>query len=263
MPRTDTSNLAKTTVSLARKARDTPTGDDASVTATAGSTEHIDHLVLGKDVAKGDGLLKLGPGPVNLGGDVAAVDLNLHHVSLALTKVGLLGNVRVGNHANDGTVLLHAGNLVVNRHFTRRIQLRVLGKRLLLGLVPVLVETTLKLVLQSLGPHGGEETQTVRCVNIPDNTNHVHLRYFNHGNSLDCLLLVHLRAYLINITNNMGHTRLVAHEGSEVDWRGGIVTGERLHLTTVVLRLLLREKGERAMAGSTKLTVTHLRERKE
>ncbi len=44
--------------------------------------------------------------------------------------------------------------------------LGVLGEGLLLGLVPVLVESTLNLIAQVFGPNGGEGSKTARSFNV-------------------------------------------------------------------------------------------------
>lgn len=46
VPRADTGDLAQTTVGLAGKTGDAPTGDDALGTVTLRGSEHIDTLVL-------------------------------------------------------------------------------------------------------------------------------------------------------------------------------------------------------------------------
>lgn len=46
VPRADASHLAETTVGLARKTCNTPTGDDALGTVTLGGSKHVDALVL-------------------------------------------------------------------------------------------------------------------------------------------------------------------------------------------------------------------------
>ena len=49
--------------------------------------------------------------------------------------------------------------------------LGVLGECLPLALVPVLVEATLDLIAQVLGPNGCERTETTGSLNVTDETN--------------------------------------------------------------------------------------------
>ena len=53
--------------------------------ATLGDTDDVNHFVLGKDVGDGNGLLKVLTGPINLLGDGASIQLDLHDVGLLLT----------------------------------------------------------------------------------------------------------------------------------------------------------------------------------
>lgn len=72
MPRTDTGDLAETTMGLTRKTGDSPTGDNTVDTATLGNSDDIDHLVDGEDVLDADLLLEEGGTEVDLLGDVAS-----------------------------------------------------------------------------------------------------------------------------------------------------------------------------------------------
>ena len=82
MPRSNTGNLAQTTMGLTGQTSDTPTGGHTLVTVTSGDSENINLLVLGEDTVAGNFLLKEVLGKVNLGGGIASVDLDLHNVSL-------------------------------------------------------------------------------------------------------------------------------------------------------------------------------------
>jgi hypothetical protein len=55
------------------------------VSTTLGDTDAVNHLVLGEDGIDGDRLLELFLGPINLLGDGASIDLDLHDVCLLLT----------------------------------------------------------------------------------------------------------------------------------------------------------------------------------
>jgi len=58
VPRSNTSDLAKTSVGLTGKALDSPTSGDSLVTLTLGDTDDVDHLVLLEDSSNGDLLLE-------------------------------------------------------------------------------------------------------------------------------------------------------------------------------------------------------------
>merc|ERR1740117_178964 len=179
----------------------------------------VDHVVLGEDVADRDELLEEAMAEVDLLGDGATVDLDLHQVSLLLAELDL-ADVGVGKHTHDVAVLLDALQLGVGSITTLGLvlgrTLGVLGESLLLGVVPVLVESALDLVVQVLGPHGGEGTKAAGGLDVANQTNNAHGGSLDDGDSLDNFLLVDLGSGLVRLTEDVGHTGLVAHEGSEV-----------------------------------------------
>jgi len=258
MPGTDTSNLAVATVSLAGQLADAETTDDAHVTLTLGGTDHIDTLVLGEDLVDRNGLLKEADGKVKLLLNVlTTVDLDLHEVSLALTKRDLV-DLGVSENTDDAALLLHL--LKSGLHVGIKVLvLGVLGESLPLAGVPVLVEATLALIGQMLSPDGGDAVKTGGGVLVADNTDDDHGRSLKDGDGLEDLLLVQeLAQRTVDITNDMGHTSLVAHESGQMAGLGGIVLREGVDLATRVVGTLARAETQRTMTGSLKLAVRHL-----
>lgn len=141
MPRANASDLAESLVGLARETASTPAGGDTLETLTLGDTNGVDHLVLLKDGLDGDLLLEEAIGELNLVGDVATVDLDLKDVRLLLAEVEL-ADLGMRNDADDGAVLLDAGELAVDGGLALGISelLGVLGEGFLLGAVPVLIK---------------------------------------------------------------------------------------------------------------------------
>lgn len=87
-----------------------------------------------------------------------------------------LGDLSVCKDTDDCAVLLHALELTGNRCAgVLRVLLGVLGKGLLLRLVPVLVESSLDFVAEVLGPDSGERAKTTRSLNVTDDTDDHHL----------------------------------------------------------------------------------------
>jgi hypothetical protein len=180
VPGTNTSDLAETLVRLAGQLGGTPTGGNTLETVTLGNGNDVDHLVLLEDGVDVDGLLEEVAGEVNLVGNGATVDLDLHKVGLLLLDGGL-ADLGVGEDTDDSAVLLDALELTGDGGTGRLgVLLGVLGEGLLLGLVPVLVEATLDLVAQVLSPDGGERAETAGSLDVTDDTN---------GNELERKLL--------------------------------------------------------------------------
>lgn len=170
----------------------------------------------------------MGFGEVNLVGDGSTVDLDLHQVGLLLLQRSL-ADLSVCDDTDNRAVLLDSLELLGDGLAVGLGVLgSVLGVSLLLGLVPVLVEASLDLVGEVLGPDGGQGSETARSLDVSDNTDNNHRRSLDDGNGLDDFLLVHLGSNTLEFTNDVGHTSLVAEEGCEVDWLLGIIleTGE-------------------------------------
>jgi hypothetical protein len=255
MPGTDTSNLTETLVSLTRELLGTPTGSDTVETVTLGDGDNVDHLVLLKDGVDGDGLLEKLTAKVDLVGDGATVDLDLHEVGLLLLKRGL-ADLGVGEHTDDGAVLLDALKLAGDGGTAALgVLLGVLGESLLLALVPVLVEATLDLVAQVLSPDCGERSETAGSLDVAHKTNNDHRWGINDRDGLNNFLLVRLRAGSVEVTDDRGHTGLVAHGGSKVDRLLGVILGEGLDLSTMTSSTLPGQESQGAVARSLELAV--------
>ena len=84
MPRSDTGDLAQTLVRLAGQLLGVPTAGHTLESLTLGHANAVDHLVLGKDLAHGNGLLQVLAHPLDLIIDGATVQLDLHDVGLLL-----------------------------------------------------------------------------------------------------------------------------------------------------------------------------------
>ena len=263
MPGTDTGNLAETLPGLTGKLGHSPTGGDTLETLTLGDTENINVLAEGKDIADLDFLLHEPLTELDLLGDGATVDLDLHNMGLLLAEVQL-ANLGVGNDTDDGAVLLDASKLAEEVLGLLGNVLLVLGESLLFGAVPVLVEATEDLVGKMVGPDGGQSTETGGGLDVTDHTDNNHSGSLNDGNSLAGLLVVpHLGPGHVDLTENVGHTSLVTHEGGEVAWLLLVIARESTNASADGLRALAGKKSQRPVAGSFKLSVRHVEEGEE
>jgi len=255
MPRSNTSDFAQTAVRLARKTTDSPTRDDPLESLPLGNPDDVDVFVLAEHRVNGHFLFKERLCEIKLGLGVSAVDLNFHDVCLFETQVELL-DLRVCNDPNNGAELdnaiefgLNVGAVVVG------VLLGVFGERLPLGLVPVLVQTSLEFVAQVLGKHGGEGAETARSFDVPDDAHNDHGRRFEDGHGVHHFALVHQRSGTVHVANHVRHAGLVAAERGQVRTLGGIVAGEGADAAEVPLGALLREKTQVAVTRSFELAV--------
>lgn len=257
MPSSDTGNLAETLVSLTGELLGAPTVSDTLETVTLGDGDDIDHLVLLQDRVDVNGLLKVLVGEVDLVGDGTTVQLDLHDVSLLLANLDL-ADLSVDNDTDDSAVLLDALELAEDGLGTVGVLLGVLSEGLLLGAVPVLVEATLELLGQVLGPDGGQRAETAGSLDVTDNTDNNHGGGLDDGDGLDDLLLVHLGTGTVQVTDDVGHTGLVTHEGGQVDGLGGIILGEGLGLTLVAGSTLAGQETQGSVTWPFEFTVSCL-----
>lgn len=103
----------------------------------------------------------------------------------------------------------------------------VLGESLLLGVNPVLVESTLDLIVELGSPDGLESTETTGGFDVTNETDDLDWGAFEDGGGVDNILLDDLFTFTaLLVLNDVSHTSLVADESSEVNGLGGIITGE-------------------------------------
>lgn len=255
MPGTDTGDLAETLVSLPRKLASTPTGSDTLETVTLGDTNDVNVLVLLEHGRDGDFLLKVAVGPVDLVFDGATVQLDLHDMGLLLADAQL-SDLSVGDDSDDGGVLLQLLQTSLDvLGLTSLVLLGVLGEGFLLALGPVLVEAALDVVAQVLSPDGGDGAETARSLGVAGNTDNHHRRSLDDGDSLEDFLLVELGAWAVQVTDDVGHTGLVAHETGQVHRLGGIILGEGLAAGSLAGSALPGEESERTVARGFEFTV--------
>lgn len=256
MPGTNASNFTQTAVGLPRQTRDAPPGDDTLEAMTLGDTDAVDHLVLVENAVDIDGALEETLGVLDLVRDRPAVDLDLHEVGLLLRNLDLT-DLGVHKKANNCAMLDDPVELGIDIGGTLGVLLCVLGESLLLRLVPILVEATFDLIREMLSPDGGEGAETVGSLDVADDADGNDRRCLDDADGLYNLFLVKFGPRLIDVAHNVGHARLVAHEGSEMARLRRVILRECLDLAAMARSTLLRQEGERSMPRGFELPVRH------
>jgi len=258
MPGSDTSHFAKTFVGLARQFLHVPTGDHTFDSVTLGDADDVDHLVLGEDVLDWDGLFHETAGKVDLLGNRTTVQLNLVNVGLLLTLAQKL-DLGMSDDADDGAVFLHLGEIFLDLLLAilSRPFLGIFGKSLLLGRVPVLVETATDLLRQMFGPNGLEGPVSMRRFDVTHDTDDHDGWRLDESHRLNDFLLVRLRSGSVHDTANMSHTSLIPGKGGEMNRLLGIILGKGLDPSLVVLAPLLGQETQVAVTRRGKFTVRH------
>jgi hypothetical protein len=246
--------LAETTVSLARQTSDTPTRDDTLVSVTLCDTEDIDVVVDSEDGSNRHLSLEEALGVVDLSSDIPTVDLDLEQVSLLLAQLEET-DLGVSQNTDDMSMLLEAVELSDNIDVLLVRETRCITiERLLLAAIPVLVESSLDRLVEVLSPDGGQSAKTAGSVDIANKTDDVHRRALHNRDCLHSLTLVKLGTRLVDLTQDVSHTSLVAHERGQMRLLGRIVARERPNATAVVLGTLAGQEPQRTVTRLNKET---------
>mmetsp|Transcript_109863 Transcript_109863/g.153989 ORF Transcript_109863/g.153989 Transcript_109863/m.153989 type:complete len:364 (+) Transcript_109863:1003-2094(+) len=254
MPRSDATNSSETSMGLSGQSGDAESLNNTFLTVTLGDTNNINHLILIEDGVDSDLLLEVSSGELNLVGDAATVNLDFHNVSLLLSEVKLV-DLGLDDDSDDGAVLLDSVELSLD--VLLRPVLGVLGESLLLGGHPVLVHSSLEVVIQVLSPDGAEGSQASGGIDVSDNTDNNDGGSLKNGASLDNFLLVDLGSGSVDISQNVGHASLEDGESGQVDGLGGIILGERSDSSSVMSGSLSGKETQRTVSRSLEFSVRH------
>lgn len=253
MPSTDTSDLSETSVGLSGESLSTESLGNTGVSLTLGDTENVDHFILTEDLGNSDFLFEVLLGEIDLLGDGTTVNLDFEDVGLLLSKVELV-QLGVGNNSDDLAVFLDSVKLALDSLFVAPL-LAVLGESLLLGVHPVLVQSSLELDGQVLSPNGGQSSETSGSFDVTNDTANNDRGSFEDGSGFNDFLLVQLGSWFVDISQDVGHTSLESGEGSKVDWLGGIILGVAADSSSMMFSSLSGKETQRTVSGSLKLSV--------
>jgi len=255
VPRADTSNLAETSVGLSWETSHTPTTDYTLKAFAFGDTYDVNHIVLGEYSLDGHFSLEEALGPINLGGNITSVHLNLHQMGLLLAEANL-ADLSVSQDTDNLAVLGHACQLRLDiLAILRTDALGITGVCLLLGAIPILVESTFYFIAEVSSPDSGKRAETTRSLNIANNTHNLQRRSFDDSDSLNSFFLVELGAWFVNLTKDMGHSSLVTQESSEVGRLGLIIFRKCSNSATEMGGPLARQKAQTPATRMLKFTV--------
>ena len=144
-------------------------------TVTLGDGDAVDHLVLLEDGVDLDWLLEHALCKVDFVRDRTAVDLDLHEMCLLLLE-RRHAKLSVCEDTDDGAVLLDTLEVASDALAALLCMLlRVLGERLLLALIPVLVESALEFVGEMLSPDSSQRAEAAGCLDVANEANNHHL----------------------------------------------------------------------------------------
>jgi len=257
MPSTNTGDLSETSMRFSGKFLGAPSAGHTLSSVTLGDTDAVGVVVLGEHGVDADLLLEEALGEVDLVGGAAAVDLELDDVSLLLLEWQEL-HLSVSDESHNLAVLLDLVDSGLLAGFVLGPLLLVLGESELLGLAPVLVESSLGFVTDVLGPDGLEGSEASWGLDVSDNTDADHWWGIDDGDWLDDLLLVELMALSSDFSHNVGHTGLVTDESGQVDGLALVVLGVGLESAQVSSASLSWEESLATVSWCLKFSMRHL-----
>lgn len=256
VPSSDTSNFSETFVCLSGQFSGSPSSSNTFKSVTFSNTNNVDNFGFVEDGRDRNLLFEERDSVVNLLFNSSSVNLDFDDVGLLLSflEESVLG---VGNKSNNGGVFLDSSQFSVHGIFGFSSLFDVFGEGFLLGLVPVLVESSSNVVAQVTSPDSGKSSQSLGSGNVTNNSNSDHGRGFDDGDGFDNFLLVHLGAEFVQFSNNVSHTSLESHKGSQMARFGGIILGEGLNSSSVRSASLSGTETQRTSSRSSKFSVRH------
>jgi len=191
MPGSDASDLPQTLVGLTRKFLGVPTRGDTFLSLSFVDTDNVDDFILSKDGINVDRLLQKTSGVVDLVADGSTVHLDFHDVGLLRSQRKKL-HLGMSDDTDDLAVLLHLVEVFLDLLLTIFVLPLAAGlaESLLLGFVPVLVESALALFTDMLSKDGFEGTESTRGFNVPDASNNNHGWCLQDCHSINHFLLI-------------------------------------------------------------------------
>merc|ERR1711990_928169 len=214
---------------LSWKSVNTESLDNTLGSVTFGDSNGINHLVHGENFTDCDFLFEVGGSPIDLLLNITTVKLDFHDVSLLLSELGFL-NLGGADNSDSAAVLPDSVDVSVNVIFALGItgvSLLVVLEGVSLGNVVVLVESSHHLIREVLGVDSCHGSKSSWGHDVADHTNDLDWWALNNRDSLDNIFLDCLLTFsLLEVSNDVGHTGLVSHESSQVNWLGLVILWE-------------------------------------
>eukprot|EP00350_Pseudokeronopsis_sp_OXSARD2_P008823 CAMPEP_0170540914 /NCGR_PEP_ID=MMETSP0211-20121228/808_1 /TAXON_ID=311385 /ORGANISM="Pseudokeronopsis sp., Strain OXSARD2" /LENGTH=380 /DNA_ID=CAMNT_0010843471 /DNA_START=121 /DNA_END=1261 /DNA_ORIENTATION=- len=255
MPSSDTTDLPQSSTSLSGESGDSHPLHNTLGSLTSGYPKSVDHLEVLEDFPNRNLGFELGESKVNLLSYGASIQLDLHKVSLLLSEVQL-AQLGASKDSDILAVLLDPFEVsldVVLALFIFLVLLGVLGEGLLLVRgVEILIEPSFELHGDVLSVHSGQSSEASGGFDVSDHSHNHHRGALDDGGGFNDIFLDELLSFsLLEISGDVGHSCLVAQEGSEVDGLGRVVSRVRSDPTSVVLGSALGNKLQGPVSGAS------------
>jgi len=181
-------------------------------------------------------------------------------MGLTLTKVKLV-ELGCADNSHGSAVLLNTVEVSLVRFWVLVIDfiaVSIVFEGSLLSSMPILVESTFNISVDLSSPDCGKGAESTWSFNVSNATNNFHWRAFNNGSCVYNVLLDDLLTFsALLVLDNVSHTGLVAHEGSQVDWFRLVIFWPVSNATTMVLSSSLWEVGKRTLPWVLELSMRH------
>ena len=128
----------------------------------------------------------------------------------------------------------------------------------MLGVNPVLVESSESSLVEVVGPDSGKGSKSSGGFNVSDETNNLKRRGFDDGTGFNLFLFVEFGLGSVDISENVGHASLESTESGEVRSLGPVISGERSDSTVVVFGSVSGQESEVTFSGTTEFSMGHI-----
>lgn len=258
MPSTDTADLSVTSVGFFLEMTDAPSFHDAGESLALGDTDNVEKFVLLEDRVDSDFLFEEGVGEGDLlGGGLSSVDLDFEDVVLLLSEVAHEVVLSVDDSSDNGTVFFNSVELHLHLLGVLGLGL-VSAEGFLLGVDPVLVESSESALVEVVGPNSGESSEAAGGFDVSDESDNLQGRSFDDSDGFYFFLFVEFGFGSVDVSEDVGHSCLESTEGCEVRSLGSVVSGEGSDSSVVVLGSVPGKETEIALSGTAELSVGHL-----
>jgi len=96
----------------------------------------------------------------------------------------------------------------------------------LLGVDPVLVESSEGSLVEVVSPNSGKSSQSSWGFNVSNQTNNFKRWGLDHSDGLNFFFFIEFGFGSVNISEDVSHTSFESTEGSEVRSLGSVISGE-------------------------------------
>ena len=235
MPSADTPNFSVASVRFLLQMSDSESFHDSCESFTFGDSDHIDVLIFIEYLVNFQILVEEAHSEFDFfSGVFSSVDLDFEDVILFLAEIPHEVLLGMGDDPNHTAVSFDSAELGFEfLGFFGQLGV-VVGESFLLGVHPILVESSHCANVEVIGPNRSQSSEATGSFDVSYQTDDLEWRGFDHSDCFNFLFLVELGFGSGDVSEDMCHSCFEASECGEVTGIGFVVFGEGSDSATVV-----------------------------